>query len=194
MTHICVGKLTIIASDNGLSPNRRQAIIRTNAGILLIEPLGTNFYEILIEIHIFSFKKMHWKMSSGKWRPFCLGLNVLNQDCFIDPATIVRSQKTYYEIKTQYVRRNDVSSKERPWHAHVACGTISTTVRHLGLCHFHATQARPGPSCVLFPVLTSITGLLWNVTNYSDTMWLVQDLLHRNSTGLAWVPFYHSRF
>ena len=56
------------------------------------------------------------------------------------------------------------------------------------------SQARPGPSCVLFPVLTSITGLLWNVTNYSDTMWLVQDLLHRNSTGLAWVPFYHSRF
>ena len=42
-THICVGKLTIIASDNGLSPGRRQAIIWTNAGILLIGPLGTNF-------------------------------------------------------------------------------------------------------------------------------------------------------
>ena len=32
---------------------------------------------MLIEIHIFSFKKIHLKMSSGKWRPFCLGLNVL---------------------------------------------------------------------------------------------------------------------
>ena len=78
VTHICVGKLTIIGSDNGLSPDRRQAIIWTNAGILLIEPLGTNFSEILIEIHIFSSKKMHLKMSSGKWRPFCLSLNVLN--------------------------------------------------------------------------------------------------------------------
>ena len=70
--------LTIIGSDNGLSPGRRQAIIWTNDGILLIGPIGTNFNEILIEIHTFSFKKkIHLKMSSGKWRPFCLGLNVL---------------------------------------------------------------------------------------------------------------------
>ena len=75
--HICVGKLTIIGSDNGMLPGRRQAIIWTNAGILLIEPLGTNFGEILIGIKIFSFKKMSLKMSSAKWRPFSLGLNVL---------------------------------------------------------------------------------------------------------------------
>ena len=50
VTHICVGKLTINGSDNGLSPGRRQAIIWTNAGILLNRPLGTNFSEILIEI------------------------------------------------------------------------------------------------------------------------------------------------
>ena len=58
---------------------RRQAIIWTNAGILLtkLKPLGTNFSEILIEIHTFSFKKIHFKMSTGKWRPFCLGPNVL---------------------------------------------------------------------------------------------------------------------
>ena len=76
--HICVGKLTNIASDNGLSPGRRQDIIWTNAGILLIGPLETNFNEILIELHTFSFKKMQLKMSSAKWRPFCLGLNVLS--------------------------------------------------------------------------------------------------------------------
>ena len=69
-THICVGKLTDIGSDNGLSPGRRQAIIWTNAGILLIGPLGTNFNEILIGIQTFSFKRMHLKMSSAKWRPF----------------------------------------------------------------------------------------------------------------------------
>ena len=50
VTHICVGNLTIIGSDNGLSPDLRQAIIWTNSGILLIGPLGTNFSEILIEI------------------------------------------------------------------------------------------------------------------------------------------------
>ena len=77
MTHICVGNLIILGSDNGLSPGRRQAIIWTNAGILLIGPFGTNFSEILIGIQTFSFKKIHLKMSSAKWRPFCLGLNVL---------------------------------------------------------------------------------------------------------------------
>ena len=54
VTHICVNKLTIIGSDNGLSPDHRQAIIWTNAGILLIGLLGTNFSEILIEILTFS--------------------------------------------------------------------------------------------------------------------------------------------
>ena len=78
VTHICVSDRTIIGSDNGLSPCRRQAIIGTNAGILLIRPLGTNFSEILIEILIFSFKKMSLKVSSAKRRPFCLGFNVLN--------------------------------------------------------------------------------------------------------------------
>ena len=54
VTHICVSDLTIIGSDNGLSPGRRQAIIWTNVWILLIGPLGTNFSEILIEILVFS--------------------------------------------------------------------------------------------------------------------------------------------
>ena len=61
VTHICVGTNTNIGPDNGLAPGRRQAIIWTNAGILLIGPLGTNFSRILSEIHTFSFKKMHFK-------------------------------------------------------------------------------------------------------------------------------------
>ena len=84
VTHICVGKQAIIGSDNGLSPGRRQTIIWTNAGILLIEHLGTNFSEILIKSNTFSFKKMYSKMSSGKWRPFCLGLNVLTIPSHVD--------------------------------------------------------------------------------------------------------------
>ena len=78
VTHIYVGNLTIIASDNGLSPERRQAIIWTNAGILLIGPLGTNFSEILIEIQTFTLKKMRLKMLSAKCCSFRLSLNVLN--------------------------------------------------------------------------------------------------------------------
>ena len=65
----------IISSDNGLSPVRRQAIIWTNAGILLIGPLGTNFGEIWIGIQTFSFDKLHLKTSSVKWRLSCIGLN-----------------------------------------------------------------------------------------------------------------------
>ena len=63
-------------------------IIWTNTGILLIGPLGTNFSEILIEMHTFAFMKMHFKMSSGKWRPFSLGLNVLIEQVSISPQTI----------------------------------------------------------------------------------------------------------
>ena len=77
VTHICVSKLTIIGSHNGLSPGWRQAIIWVNSRILLIGPLGTNFSEILIIIYTFSFKKIHLERSSGNWRPFCLGLSVL---------------------------------------------------------------------------------------------------------------------
>ena len=76
---MCVSKLTTIGSGNGLSPRRRQAIIWTNAGILLIRPLRSKFSEILIKVHMFLFKKMNLNISSAEWRPFCLGLNVLKR-------------------------------------------------------------------------------------------------------------------
>ena len=79
VTNICVGNLTIIGSDNGLSPGRRQAIIWTNDGILLIGPLRTNFSEILIGIHTFSSRKMHMKMSSA----------ILSQPQCVKPAVDV---------------------------------------------------------------------------------------------------------
>ena len=84
VTHICVIKLTIIGSDNGLARERRQAIIWTDVGLLLIGPLGTHFSEILIEILTFLFKKMRLKVSSAKRWPFCLGLNVLT--CLFDSS------------------------------------------------------------------------------------------------------------
>ena len=70
---IIVSKPTIIGSDNGLSTE----FIWTNAGIVLIGRLRANCSENLIEIYTSSFKKMRLKMSSGKWQPYCLGINVL---------------------------------------------------------------------------------------------------------------------
>ena len=95
VTHICVSDLTSIGSDNGLSPGRRHAIIRTNAGILLIRPVGTNFSESLVKILIFSFKKMRLRVSSAKRRPFCLGLNELMQDCSISSALSIEIVQSY---------------------------------------------------------------------------------------------------
>ena len=79
VTHICIGKLISIGLDDGLSPDRRQAIIWTNAGLLSIGPFWTYFSENLIKIQQFSLKIMHVKMSSVKWRPSCLVLNVLSR-------------------------------------------------------------------------------------------------------------------
>ena len=62
VTHRCVIKLTITGSNNGLSPDGRQAIIWTIAGIPTV-----------------SFKKVTFKVSSAKYRPFRLGLNVISK-------------------------------------------------------------------------------------------------------------------
>ena len=56
--------LTIIASDNGLSPVRCQAINCSNAGLLLIGLMGTNFSEIFINMKQISHKKLSLKISS----------------------------------------------------------------------------------------------------------------------------------
>ena len=96
MTHIYVSKLIIIGSDNGLLSGRRQAIIRANAGILLLGPLRTNFSEILIKSHKFPRTKMPLKVSSGKCRPFCLGFIVLS-DTYNPHANSIK--KMIYTIK-----------------------------------------------------------------------------------------------
>ena len=54
------------------------SFILSIAGILLILTLGTNFSEILRQMQTFSFKKMYLKISTGKWRPTCLDLNVFH--------------------------------------------------------------------------------------------------------------------
>ena len=74
ITHIFVSKQIIVGSYSGLSPGRHQAIFWNKD--------GTNFSEILVKI-ILLVQKMHLKMSSGNWRPICLGLNVLIKETII---------------------------------------------------------------------------------------------------------------
>ena len=122
MTHICVSKLTIIDSDNGLSPGRRQAIIWTNARILLIGALGTNVSEILIKICTFSLKKMLLKMSSGKRRPSCVKplrseqfwwtyhVNIFAFNIF--PFTIISQERCHQQLS--YFLMEDVQGPDYP--------------------------------------------------------------------------------
>ena len=125
---MCVGNLAIIGSDNGLSPYRRQAIIWTSAGILLIGPSGTNFSEILIEIHTFSSKKMLLKMSSGKWRPFCLGLNVLTVCLWLSEEIFTETHKLMFII-----RKTPTSGS---WVPYLYIGTIRIRAVMLLSCLF----------------------------------------------------------
>ena len=99
VTRICVGNLTIIGSDNCLSPGRRHAIIWTDAAMLLIGPSKTDF-NVQENLQMSPDSKVHganmgpsgadmtqvgprwapWTLLSGsswRWRPFCLGLHVL---------------------------------------------------------------------------------------------------------------------
>ena len=128
----CLGNPTIIVSDNDLSPGWRQAIIRTNAGILLIGTLGTNFSEILSDIHTFSFKKMHLNMSSAKivailsrpqcdkislWTGICfhiykasmseVALGIHPGDCFIPWHLLFRFQAVLYVVKMYTISLTD---------------------------------------------------------------------------------------
>ena len=88
-------------------PGQRQAIICTNAGILLIWPLGTNFSEILIKIHAFLFKKMHLKMPSAKCSHF-----VSASMCWV----IVKS-RVYHSFWRYlcYPHDSDMWSAAEPW-------------------------------------------------------------------------------
>ena len=67
-----------------------------HAGILLIGRLGTNLIELLIKIHTFSFKKMHLNLSSAKWRPCCLGLNL-----FIIPSCQILPYLAHITVLSQ---------------------------------------------------------------------------------------------
>ena len=74
--HMGIRKLTIIGSDNDLLPERQQAIIWTNTGILLIGPLEKKFqWNLNHNLNIFiqenEFQNIVCEMASILSRPQC---------------------------------------------------------------------------------------------------------------------------
>ena len=78
VTLICVNKLTTIGSDNGLSPTRRQAIIWSNAGILLNWTLIRSKFQWNLKrnwyifIQANAFENVVWKMAAILSRLQCV--------------------------------------------------------------------------------------------------------------------------
>ena len=95
VTHVYFSKLTTIGSDNGLLSDRRHVFIWTNAAILLIRPLGTNFNEFCVEIHIFSlkipFESVVWKMAVISARSKCIEMW-----CCVINWVLYRIYQTYF--------------------------------------------------------------------------------------------------
>ena len=112
MAHICVSKLIIIGSENGLSPGRRQANIWTNAGILLIGPPGTNFNEILNQEN--ALENVVWKTAAILSRPQCVinqqstslalcKINPLVKVCFLSQGPLMRNPFHCYDVIMKHV-------------------------------------------------------------------------------------------
>ena len=125
--HICISKATGIGSDNGLSPGRRQASIWTNAGILLIQTLGTNFRWILSEIHTSSimFIVFFWTNSRYDVHP-----------CFHDYFQICRNVDIKHSLYTFWI------NPLRPGDTSMCQWTESTLVQEMA-CHLFRTKLLP---------------------------------------------------
>ena len=190
VTHICVSKLASIVSDNGLSPGRRQAIIWTNTVILLIGPLGTNFIEILIDILSFSFKKMHLKVSSAKWRPFCFGHNVLSRDHekrYIVKSLIswVHTQNDPWLIFFFFLMHHDTPYSPRD------CCHYSIAMYHFGIISLQMFKFQSSNQCLFYRSDEAKTFfyhcsgddmvLLWYLLSPSDNFWALRNICSKIS-------------
>ena len=129
VTHICVGKLAIIGSDNGLSPGRRQAIIWTNAWIIVNCTLRNkrpwNFNR---NWNIFNqekaFENVVWKMSAILSRAQCVHCHSMNKlfmvrwlltrsntSIVIFSIGLLNATKTYIHISFAYCYFDDMQLK-----------------------------------------------------------------------------------
>ena len=93
-----------------------------------------NFGENLIEIHTFSLRKMHLKISFAKWWPFCLCLDMLMRlgACFNIKIPSYQYDNSYCGDKMIWWPahlHNGISYMVR-WHLHTESGPWSYSVRY----------------------------------------------------------------
>ena len=81
-------KEVVIGSYNGLLPVQHQAIIWTNAGLLLIVFFDNKFHW---NWNQFSHDKMNMKTSPAKWKQVCFGFNEFHKVCFILAQSVRKS-------------------------------------------------------------------------------------------------------
>ena len=101
-------------------------------GKLLIGPLGTNFSEILIKIHTFTFKKMRLKMSSGKWKPSCLGLDVLSHPGRVTHVCVSKLHPSP-KVMADFFQRQKL-----PWCPYPICTICGGFIKHMNVFIFCA--------------------------------------------------------
>ena len=76
LTHICVSKLTLIGSDKAWHLVGTKPLSELMLGYCWLDPQEQNSAKFNQNSYII-IKKIHLKMSSWYWWPFCLGLNVI---------------------------------------------------------------------------------------------------------------------
>ena len=176
VTHICVGKLTIIGSDNGLSPGRRQAIIRTSAGILLIR--NKHQWNFNRNSNIF-IQENAFEVSSAKWRPFCLGLNVLRPCGSSRSATCAVFYLKFFEHPSFGQVAHEIYPSE--WKVHSS--EISITIMYCWYMFLMAVATDFTHvtinlvCCCLSPVLISHKRSCWKISQSLKPIWLDVEML-----------------
>ena len=88
--------------------NKIDRIIWANVDWLLIGLLGSSFNKIWITIKQFWYTKTNLKMSSAKWGPFCLGINMFNPS--LPPGDRLKI-KMFYQYRDPYVKDKTVSQQ-----------------------------------------------------------------------------------
>ena len=136
--HICVGKLIIIGSDSGLSLGQRQAIIWTNAGILLIGPLGTNFSQILIGIQPFSFN--HFQCVINALR--CEQNTRRYADDIFNSILLIEHVCILIEISLKFIPKSSVDNKAVWIQIRVLCPASSEPLPESAMAKFFGSTCR----------------------------------------------------
>ena len=142
MAHICVSEIIIIGSDNGFSPGRRQAIIWTSAGILLIGSFGIHLSEILIEINL-----------------LMIALTQVLSDNFKPSLKAALTQRHHRDHMVSNLTRTVL--QEMPKISIIYLEISHVTLAVLGVDYFRQIRSNSG-----FQHCQGISGMLLNVSNF----------------------------